>query len=387
MGRKFVRYFLTKREVAGIGRKGSYLCQKRYELMITDIKVNKPEPIASGTKAESFKQDADVQLTIEALEAGKPILITALYSNGLVLLQELKSHLKRNFPNKSFKEQKEFRSAYHKLSSLILIEIVDHKLAVKKAPSIGWFEKIYPETKNFLLTFPQVQGLNSAWQWYQNGISIPVLRNKVHPYYGTYFPTRFEHLELFDNWLKRYNGPKKSAIDVGFGSGVLSFQMIKHGFQKVFGTDTNPNAMVGLTEFMGENKLSRKIELDFAHLFGKWEKQTELIVFNPPWLPKSGDLDGIDEAIHYNENLFPEFFEGAKQRLLPDGKLVLIFSNLAQITNVTKAHPIEMELAEGGRFQLEKYLKKSMKAASKKTKRDQHWRSSEEVELWVLTHK
>ena len=138
---------------------------------------------------------------------------------------------------------------------------------------------------------------------------------------------------------------------------------------------------------MGDTKLSRKIELDFGHLFGKWEKQTELIVFNPPWLPKSHDLDRIDEAIYYNENLFPDFFAGAKQRLLPEGKLVLIFSNLAQITNVTKEHPIEMELAEGGRFQLEKCLKKSVKAASKKTKRDQHWRSSEEVELWVLTNK
>jgi len=174
--------------------------------------------------------------------------------------------------------------------------------------------------------------------------------------------------------------------DIGCGSGVLALQIVKHGFQKVFGTDTNPNAIVGLTEFMGDTKLSRKIELDFDHLFGRWEKQTELIVFNPPWLPKSRELDSIDEAIYYDENLFPDFFAAAKDRLLPDGKLLLIFSNLAQITNVTKAHPIELELAEGGRFQLERCFKKSVKAASDKTKRDQHWRSSEEVELWVLTH-
>lgn len=355
--------------------------------MIADIVVNKPEPIASGKKTESFKRGTEVQYAIEVLEAGKPILITEFYSNGLSLLKELHTHLNRKFPNTSFQEQRVYRSEYRKLSNLILIEIADHKLAVKKSPSIGWLEKLYPETSNFLLPFPQVQGLNSAWQWYQNGISIPVLRNKLHPYYGTYFPTRFEHLVLFDNWLKRYKGHKKSAIDVGIGSGVLSLQMIKYGFQKVFGTDTNPNAIIGLAEFMGDTKLSRKIELDFGHLFGKWEKQTELIVFNPPWLPKFHDLDSIDEAIYYNEKLFPDFFAGAKQRLLPEGKLVLIFSNLAQITNMTKEHPIEKELAESGRFQLEKYLKKTVKAASEKTKRDQHWRSSEEVELWVLTHK
>ncbi|MDO5975102.1 hypothetical protein [Flavivirga jejuensis] len=80
------------------------------------------------------------------------------------------------------------------------------------------------------------------------------------------------------------------------------------------------------------------------------------------------------------------FFAAAKKRLLPEGKLVLIFSNLAQITNVTTDHPIQKELDEGNRFQLERCFKKSVSAASSKTKRDQHWRALEEVELWVLTN-
>ncbi|WP_340200818.1 methyltransferase [Ascidiimonas sp. W6] len=355
--------------------------------MTTDIVINKPVPFVSGKPLELFDRSTDVTFAIKLLEAGKPILITAFYSNGLLLLKELKKHLKRKMSNQSFQEQRAYRSAYHKLSNLILLEIVAHELNVKKAPTIGWFKKLYPETNNFLLSFPQVQGLNSAWQWYQNGISIPVLRNKIHPYYGTYFPTRYDHLKLFDNWLKRYEGPKKTAIDVGCGSGILSFQMIKYGFQKVFGTDTNPNAIVGLTEFMADTKLSRKIEVDLGALFGKWDKQTELIVFNPPWLPDVQDLDGNDKAIYYPKNLFPDFFIAAKKRLLTDGKLVILFSNLAQITQLTKDHPIEKELATGERFQLEKCIKKTVKAASEKTKRDQHWRSSEEVELWVLTHK
>ncbi len=355
--------------------------------MSADIIVNKPTPIALKKQLELFDRSTDFKHTIKTLEAGKPILIAGLYSDGLFLLKALKGHLKRKMPYESFQEQRAYRSAYRKLSNLILIEVTDHTLAVKKAPFIGWLEKLYPESGDFFLSFPQIQGLNSAWQWYKNGISIPVLRNKIHPYYGVYFPTRFEHLELFDNWLKRYDGSKKTAINVGVGSGVLSFLMIKHGFQKVFGTDTNPNAIVGLTEFMGTTKLSRKLELDFEPLFGRIEKQTELIVFNPPWLPASQKLDSIDEAIYYNKNLFSDFFAGAKQRLLPEGKLLLIFSNLAQITNVTKEHPIEKELAQGGRFQLERCFKKKVKLASKKTKRDLHWRSSEEVELWVLTNK
>jgi predicted RNA methylase len=355
--------------------------------MIDDIKINRPIPTEPNKEIKSFSREVDVEFAIEELEAGNQIKLKGFYSNGLILLQELQVHLKKFFPNKSFKEQREYRSEYHKLSNLILIEVAGNKLNIRKAPSIGWLEKLYPEQSNFFLSFPQVQGLNSSWQWYLKGIAVPVLRNKIHPYYGTYFPTRFEHLILFDNWLKRYNGPKKSAIDIGVGSGVLSLQLIKHGFQKVFGTDTNPNAIFGLKEFMGDTKLSRKIELDLGYIFGKWGKPSELIVFNPPWLPKSHDLDRIDEAIYYNENLFPEFFIEAKKRLSTDGRLVVIFSNLAEITNVTKEHPIKKEIENGGRFQLEKYLTRPVKNSSEKTKRDQHWRSFEEVELWVLINK
>lgn len=355
--------------------------------MSADIKVDRPEPIISQKKVAVFLRGSDSRETIAVLETGEPVLIEGFYSNGLILLKEVQLYLKRRMPNKSFEEQRAFRSAFQRLSKRILIEVVDHKLAVKKAPSIGWFKKLYPEISNFLLPFPQVQGLNSSWQWYQNGILVPVLRNKIHPYYGIYFPTRFDHLILFDNWLKRYKGPKKSAIDVGIGSGILSFQLIKQGFQKVFGTDTNPNAIVGLTEFMGDTKLARKVELDFGHLFGRWEKQTELIVFNPPWLPVSQELDGNESAMYYDKHLFPDFFAEAKKRLLPEGQLVILFSNLAQITKVTTEHPIKKELAKGGRFRLEKSLTRGVKVASDKTKRDQHWRSSEEVELWVLMHR
>ncbi|MBE7692490.1 methyltransferase [Tenacibaculum finnmarkense] len=355
--------------------------------MITDIKINKPTPIAVDKTIKPYKGGTNIRATIETLEAGKYVLITGLYSNGLTLLEELHKYLKRTLPNKTFEEQRAYRAKYQALSNLVLVEIADHKLVVRKSPSIGWFEKFYPENTNYLLTFPQVQGLNSAWQWYLKGLTIPVLRNKIHPYYGTYFPTRFEHLYIFDKWLSKYEGAKKSAVDVGIGCGVLSFQMVKHGFQKVFGTDTNPNAIAGLSEFMGETKLSRKIELDFGHLFGNLKKQTELIVFNPPWLPKLQKGDAIDKAIYYDEDLFPEFFEQAKERLLPDGKLLLLFSNLAEITNVTEEHPIKNELANGGRFQLEKCYTKPVKRASEITKRNQHWRSLEEVQLWVLTHK
>jgi len=121
--------------------------------------------------------------------------------------------------------------------------------------------------EEFLLPVSKVQGLNSSWQWYKKGISIPVVNRTIHPWYGTYFPTRFDHLGIFDHWLQHYKGEKKSAIDVGIGSGVLSYQMLNYGFEKIYGTDTNPNTIIGLKEDADKNKLESKLELIHGDFF------------------------------------------------------------------------------------------------------------------------
>ena len=350
-----------------------------------EIQVDRPEPIIADIDVAPYKRRMGPQTAIDALLDGYFVLILDFYSSGLSILSGLKKYLKNKYSDQSFQGQRDFRSVFRKLSHRLLLSVSNNKLTVRKAPVIGWFKILYPELNEFLLPFPQVQGLNSSWQWYEKGIFIPVLRRKIHPWFGTYFPTRFEHLELFDNWLKRYKGEKKSAYDIGIGSGVLSFQMLKFGFEKVYGTDSNPNVIVGLNEDLNKNKLSSKIDILHGDLFASFNLKTELIVFNPPWLPASHDLDGIDKAIYYDVNLFPLFFAEAKKHLKDDGKVVLLFSNLAQITKVGEGHPIEKELSEGGRFKKELFIQKKVLPASKKTRRNQNWRTSEMVELWVLT--
>jgi len=130
--------------------------------------------------------------------------------------------------------------------------------------------------------------------------------------------------------------------------------------------------------------LHSKIELIHGDLFANSNENAELIVFNPPWLPASQNLDELDKAIYYNSELFSRFFAEAKKHLQPNGRVVLLFSNLARITKVDDTHPIETELAEGGRFEKELFLQKKVRSASKRTKRNQTWRAEEMVELWVL---
>jgi len=361
---------------------------KKEELTVkvlgSEIKVNRPTPIISDIDVVPYKKNDNPIYAIGDLLKGYNVLVFDFYSTGLTILNELKKYLRKQYSNKTFKGERIYRSEYNKLSKLLLIEIRNNKIAVKKAPSIGWLQTLYPDFNNFLLSFSQVQGLNSAWQWYTKGVFIPVLGKKIYPWYGTYFPTRFEHLELFENWLKRYSGNEKTAIDIGIGSGILSLQMLQNGFKKVYGTDINPNAIIGLDEYIKKNDFSSKILLEYGDLFANYDGLVDLIVFNPPWLPAAYDTEGIDSAIYYNTDLFSRFFEEAKKHLKKEGQIVLLFSNLAEIINAKNFNPIKHELKNGGRFKKVLFEQKKVKLASKKTKRNIESRSSEIVELWVL---
>ena len=349
-----------------------------------EIRANRPEPIISSLDLIPYNQQDNPNTAVEALVDGYYVLILGDFSSGLKILDALKKYVKTKYPNQSFQGQRDFRSAFRKLSHRLLVVINKHRINLKKSPEIGWLKILYPEFNEFLLAFPQVQGLNSSWQWYKKGIDIPVLDKKIHPFFGTYFPTRFEHLVLFDDWLKQYEGNKESAVDIGIGCGVLSFQMLKHGFKHIYATDSNPNAIIGLNKGQNKNATDSRIELFYGDLFADCSSSTELIVFNPPWLPASHDLDGIDLAIYYDEKLFPRFFSEAKKHLKTGGRLILLFSNLAQITGLSNKHPVETELTTGGRFKKELLLQEKIASASKKTRRNQNWRLDEMVELWVL---
>lgn len=346
--------------------------------------ANRPKPIITDIDVIGYHKGMETSYAVEALVEGYFVLVLDFYSSGLEILKELKKELLQQYSGNSFKTQRNYREKYNQLSNCLLLEVSDNNLSVKKAPQIGWLKILYPNIENFLLSFPQIQGLNSSWQWYKKGINIPVIGKKIYPWYGTYFPTRFEHLELFDQWLKNFQGEKSLAYDIGIGSGVLSLQLHKYGFSNIIGTDTNPNAIIGLKDFIKTKNLGKHIQLKYGDLFVDEKQQADLIIFNPPWLPINRNVIGIDQAMYYPEDLFPRFFEQAYHHLKPNGRLVIIFSNLAQITQTTHLHPVEEELGKNKQFLQKELLKKKVKNASKSTKRILSYRGQEEVELWVL---
>jgi len=351
------------------------------------LEPNTPEIITPDDVVEvvSFFDKMDPREAIPELLEGNYVLVEDYYHNGLQVLKRLRQVLSNKYDTDSFQGQRDYRAAYRKASNCLLLLVYDGSLVVKKSPEIGWLKILYDEFQ-FLISFPDIQGLNSSWQWYLNGLEIDILDLTLHPYYGVYFPTRFDHLELFDQWLRRYDGNKQTAIDVGVGSGVLAFQLVHHGFAEVIGTDVNENAIIGMSEEIERLGYTDSIEVIHGDLFADSDVMADLIVFNPPWLPANHDLGtGIDQAIYYEPDLFPRFFKQAKQHLKPDGQLVILFSNLGEVVNTSKIHPIEHELDTNDRFTKQAYLQQKVSTGSKITRRT-NWRKKEWVELWVLEH-
>jgi len=130
-----------------------------------------------------------------------------------------------------------------------------------------------------------------------------------------------------------------------------------------------------------------KITLNHGDLFENCDEKADVIVFNPPWLKAKHTIeDGIDKAMYYEEELFDRFFEQAQNHLTPNGKIVLIFSNLAQVVDKDSTHPIVEELQKNNRFKKELHLKRDVRASSRRTKRRDS-RDTEKVELGVLVPK
>lgn len=348
------------------------------------VTANRPMPITSDLDIVPYSKNMPPEEAVDALCEGYYVMITDFYSSGLLILNKLTKRVKRLYGGNSYLKQRIYRSKYNNISNRLLVVVKNHKLAVKKAPKIGWFKILYSELNEFALPFVQVQGLNSSWQWYRNGVKIPVIKNKIHPWYGTYFPTRFEHLYLFNDWLTTYEGNKSIATDIGTGCGILSIQMLEQGFKKVLSTDSNPNAILSFNEYLKSNNLSEKIDLIYGDLFAGHNEKYDLIVFNPPWLPLKYENSNLDKAIYYDDDLFPRFFENSYKNLKKDGKLIIIFSNLGKITLKNYISPIENELLNYKRFKTEKKITQKVGKSSERTKRNQSWRSKEEVELWIL---
>ncbi|MFW5725517.1 MAG: methyltransferase, partial [Bacteroidota bacterium] len=296
----------------------------------------------------------------------------------------LKKQVQQQYPANDYPSSRSQRENLNALSSHLWMPVKKHLPALDKAPENPWLKEFYPHRDEFLIRFTDYLGMNGARQWYEKGIRFPGLGHDVHPWYGTYFPTRTGHLELFDQWLSQNRNFGK-ALDMGTGCGVLSFYMLKHNVREIIATDINPNALNSFSQDLHRHYNKHTVQLRQAAFFEGLENENPgLVVFNPPWLPAQSHTT-IDKAMYYDPGFFESFFSQGYATLQPETVLVILFSNFAQAAGITREHPIENEITCNQRFDL---LVKRETPVAQKTSGRKNWlariREKENDEIWVL---
>ena len=339
----------------------------------------RPEPVAE-CGARSVDSSVPAEECARSLVGGDFLRVVDHYRTGVVILEEVHRLLGRPDRSAPFQTRREYGRKYRTAAMRLLAPVKGHRVALEDTETIGFLERLYPGLDSFDLAFVDVQELHGGWQRHQQGTHLAVLGRKLHPFYGTYAPTRTSHLELFATWLSQYDGARSRTMDVGTGCGVLAFLLAKGGCEHVMATDSNPNAIESVSQELARWVEPPNVSVECTDLLGKGSDALDLVVFNPPWL--RGDQDDLlDRALHYQDGLFERFFDQAKDRLAVDGRVVMVFSNAIRLLQPDVPHPIEAELKRG-RFRLVSKLQRKVKPSVGPDGRRR--RTREKVEIWEL---
>lgn len=113
------------------------------------------------------------------------------------------------------------------------------------------------------------------------------------------------------------------VLDMGSGSGVLAEEALKYT-DDVLAVDKNPEAVALLKE--------KGLNVRESDLFSNVEGRFDLIIFNPPYLPREESEDEGTALITSGEEgpvkLLDRFFSEAYKHLEKEGKILIVFSSL-----------------------------------------------------------
>lgn len=320
---------------------------------------------------------------LSGLFQGKTYCFEDTYGTAMGFYSWMKKQLNKKYPVSDYQSSRKHKDRLQQLSQQLLLPVRAHRAALKGAPQNGWLRLLFPDQPDFLLSLPAFLGMNGSWQWFTKGIKYPGLERHIHPFFGTYFPTRTEHLELFRDWLSTQK-PASGVLDMGTGCGVLTQYLLQFGYKNISATDININSLYSLACDLQGSGGHDQVRLVQASFFDKTSAENfDWVIFNPPWIPDES-VSLIDKAIYHKPDFFTGFFEHAGISMAKGSRLMLFFSTFSQVAGISDTHPIQKEL-DHGRFKLEKLMKSAVKQPVAKRK---NWlsaiRQKEEVELWVL---
>ncbi|HEX3838402.1 MAG TPA: class I SAM-dependent methyltransferase [Steroidobacteraceae bacterium] len=232
----------------------------------------------------------------------------------------------------AFHRHRQLRSQRARTLGALIVELdANFVLELRRAPDVrqACLEAYGPADGPCIMSLRCLLGLIGAHEWRVNGIDIPELGARIHPYYGVFAPIRGEYLELVATApLPDLTSSDTVAFDIGTGTGVLAALLARRGLKRVIGTDIDLQALACARANIARLGLQDAVDFVQADLFP--DGRAALVICNPPWIP-ARPSSALERGIFDPDSrMLRGFLGGLSQHLTPDGEGWLILSDLAE---------------------------------------------------------
>lgn len=158
------------------------------------------------------------------------------------------------------------------------------------------------------------------------------LRLTVGP--TVFHPRWFLTSEYFAGYIDGLDLEGQQVADVGTGSGILALAAARSGASRVVAIDVNPNAARSASDNAQLNGFQDRVSAVCSDLLAALAPRPtfDLILSSPPSFPGE-PLDLADRAWHAGPRYsgITKLFDQARERLLPNGRLLLLLSSDSDI--------------------------------------------------------
>lgn len=286
---------------------------------------------------DRMKADAAHRLACE----GTALLWRGDFQNARQLLHAMGRRIDRKPPQQGDSPAESFhlhrRARGHRarvLGRLLVLLDEDHCLNLRRAPDVrqACAEAYGPPSEPMAVSLTELLGVVGAHQWRKKGVEVPALGARIHPHYGVFSPVRGEYVDLVAqaplpaSAVRRAG--RRTALDLGTGTGVLAAVLARRGLDHVVATDISPRALACARENVRRLHLTGRIDVVGPGLFP--DRRAHLVVCNPPWIP-ARPTSAVEQGVYDSgSSMLRSFLVGLTAHLEPGGEGWLILSDLAE---------------------------------------------------------
>ena len=326
----------------------------------------------------------------QRLKSGEFLLWTGDYHNGRQLLKAIRKRVNPRVdrspatPLEQWTHQRATTSWRAAVIGRLLVCIdPDASLPLRRAPdtrqAVEWAWG--SSNRHRLVPLTTLIGALGAAGWRREGLTVEGLQGRLFPHYGVFAPTRQAYVTLLDG-MGDVTGQR--MLDVGCGTGVLSFVLLQRGLAEAVGTDIDTRAVACANANAAHLGLDTRFRAQQADLFVQGQR-FDWVLFNAPWMVGE-PATRLDRAVFDRDGeTLRRWLMGLDAVLQPQGRGALIVSDLAERLGQRAPDALQRQIEAAGLQTLKMTSSAATHGRAKKGKDPLHqMRSSEKIRLFVL---